>query len=293
MATQSVKPFDISPGANANSATNADGTPKVTAASPWPSAAGYDPAVGTGQTATSTATGYTPAATPATTNWDVTPDQTVAGQVKKIIDEGSPLQQQAGARADQQSNRRGLLNSSLAVGAGQAALYDAAMPIATADAARYGQAAGYNTDTTNKFNAAGFDAANQAKSFEATAANRESEFNADASNRQLQADQTAINQSSQFGADATNRALLSQLDSTTRVQLADIEANYKSLLQASDSASKLQQQSFLNITEISRSNTLDQAAKDAAVANQISMLKTGLGIIGAIGNLDLGPLLTF
>ena len=38
---------------------------------------------------------------------------------------------------------------------------------------------------------------------------------------------------------------------------------------------------------------MDQAAKDAAVANQISLLKTGLGVIGGISNLDLGSLLTF
>lgn len=286
MATVATVPTTTNP------STDEFGNPKVTAATPWPAAAGYDAALGSDQTAKATSTGYTPATTPTTNNWNVTEDQTVAGQVKGLISANSPLMQQAETKALQQANQRGLLNSSMAVGAAQDATINAALPIAQADAARYGQAAGYNADTTNKFNAAAFDAANQSKAFEADATNKTSQFNAETQNRQLQADQTSINQANQYGAEATNKALLSSLDANTRVQLADIEANYKALMQTSDSAAKLQQQTFLNITEISRS-TMDQAAKDAAVANQISMLKTGLGIIGGIGNLDLGPLLTF
>lgn len=287
MATTTAAPFST------NQATDEFGNPKVTAASPWPNAAEYDPAVGAGQTATAASIGYTPATTPTTNNWNVTEDQTVAGQVKGLIAANSPLQQQAETRALQKVNERGLLNSSLAVGAGQAALYDAALPIATADAASYGRAAGYNADTTNKFSAAGYDAANQAKAFEADATNRTSQFNTETQNRQLQADQTSINQAKQYGAEATNKALLASLDSGTQTQLADIKANYSVLMQTSSSAADLQKQTFTNITNISNSSTMDQAAKDTAVANQIAMLKTGLGIIGAVGNLDLEPLLTF
>lgn len=287
MATQTVAPFATNP------ATDALGNPKVTAASPWPNAAGYDASVGSGQTAQATSTSYAPATTPTATKWDVTEDQTVAGQVKGLIAANSPLQQQAETRSLQQVNQRGLLNSSLAVGAGQSALYDAALPIATADAAAFGRSAGYNADTTNKFNAAAYDAENQSKAYTADSANKTSQFNTETQNRQLQADQTSINQASQYGAEATNKALLSSLDANTRVQLSDIEANYKVLMQSSASAADLQKQTFTNITNISSSTTMDQAAKDAATANQIAMLKTGLGVIGGIGNLDLGPLLTF
>ena len=74
-------------------------------------------------------------------------------------------------RAAQQSSGRGLLNSSLGVQAGQAALYDAAMPMATQDASTYADSAKTNAgerNTNSRFNA---DAVNDAGQFNANAAN--------------------------------------------------------------------------------------------------------------------------
>ena len=96
------------------------------------------------------------------TKWNVTDDQTVSGQVRKLIDENNPLQQQAATRARQQMNAGGLMNSSMAVQAGQAAMYDAALPIAQADAGTYGRAAAYNADTENQFAGKNVDASNAA-----------------------------------------------------------------------------------------------------------------------------------
>jgi len=106
-----------------------------------------------------------------TTDWKVNPNQTVQGQVGGIIAADSPLMQQAATRAAQQSSGRGLLNSSLGVQAGQAALYDAAMPMATQDASTYADSAKTNAgerNTNSRFNA---DAVNDAGQFNANAAN--------------------------------------------------------------------------------------------------------------------------
>ena len=286
-----LNPAALQPATNLN--VDQFGNPKVTAATPSPASAGYDATVATNGVSQAATTGYTPQATPTGKAWDITPDQTVAGQVKGLIAQGSPLYEQLESRALQKKNERGLINSSMAVGAGQSALYDYALPIAQADASTYNKAAGYNADTANKFTAQNIDATNQSSSFTADATNKANAFNADASNRQLATDQAAINQAAGFGADATNRAILANLDANTRTQLADIEANYKNQLQASNSSAELQKQTFTNITNISSSNQMDQASKDAAVANQIRLLKTGLGVIGGISNLDLAPLLTF
>ena len=62
-------------------------------------------------------------------------DTTVAGRVQSIIAQNSPLMQQAAANANQQSNDRGLINSSIASGAAQGAVMDRATGIATQDAA--------------------------------------------------------------------------------------------------------------------------------------------------------------
>lgn len=83
------------------------------------------------------------------TPYTVAPNQTVASNVSHIIADDSPLMQQAVSRANQQSNARGLLNSTQNITAGQSALYDAALPIAQQDAATYNQAA---TNTTTALN---------------------------------------------------------------------------------------------------------------------------------------------
>lgn len=61
-------------------------------------------------------------------------DDSVASGVSKLTSQSSPLMQQATTQANQISNRRGLLNSSMATGAGVQAGLNAAIPIATQDA---------------------------------------------------------------------------------------------------------------------------------------------------------------
>lgn len=96
-----------------------------------------------------------PATAPATApytakTYDVTPQMTVAGQIKDIIASGSPLMQQAETAAKNTMNQRGLINSSQAIGAAQDSVYRAATPIAAADAATYAKAASENTAAGNK-----------------------------------------------------------------------------------------------------------------------------------------------
>lgn len=98
--------------------------------------------------------------------YDVTPEMTVAGQIKNIIASGSPLMQQAETNAKNVMNQRGLINSSQAIGAAQDSVYKAATPIAVADAAAYQKAASENTAAGNKaleFNAGAENAAEIAK----------------------------------------------------------------------------------------------------------------------------------
>ena len=66
-------------------------------------------------------------------------DASVATQLGKVLASDSPLLTQARTRAAQVANRRGLLNSSLAVQAGEAAAFDVALPIASQEAAQVQQ----------------------------------------------------------------------------------------------------------------------------------------------------------
>jgi len=86
----------------------------------------------------------------------VAPNETVQGQLKGILDSGSPLLEQARARAMEGMQERGLLNSAMAQSAGDDALIKSGLQIATPDAATYGLASRDNQLTaneTNRFNA--------------------------------------------------------------------------------------------------------------------------------------------
>ncbi len=62
-----------------------------------------------------------------------TPRPTTAERINELTSKNSPLQQQARTRANQTANSKGLLNSSMAVQAGELAALGAALPIAQQD----------------------------------------------------------------------------------------------------------------------------------------------------------------
>lgn len=70
---------------------------------------------------------------------------TTSGQLQRIMAEDNPLMQQARAQAKQGMAARGLVNSSMAQGAGVAAMLEKATPIAAADASTY-----FNQGITNQ-----------------------------------------------------------------------------------------------------------------------------------------------
>lgn len=102
-------------------------------------------------TAGSSATGWqtSPYVDPQTNQ--VTSDQTVSGQLDSLLSQDSPLMQRAKYQGIATANRRGLLNSSLAAGAAQAAMIDAAVPIAQQDAQTYYEQSRANQNVTNDF----------------------------------------------------------------------------------------------------------------------------------------------
>lgn len=63
-------------------------------------------------------------------------DDSVSKQVNKLTSQNSPLMKQAKTTGMQAANRRGLLNSSMAVGEAQKEAYNAAIPIASQEASQ-------------------------------------------------------------------------------------------------------------------------------------------------------------
>jgi hypothetical protein len=85
-----------------------------------------------------------------TSNWNVTPEQTVAAQMRKIMDEDGVDMQTARAEALMAANDRGMINSSFAVGAAQDAVRRSALDIAKPDAMTYADAARTNAGASNQ-----------------------------------------------------------------------------------------------------------------------------------------------
>jgi len=80
--------------------------------------------------------------------------QTVQGQMSNLMQNDNPLMQRATTRASQAANKRGLLNSSMGVQAGQEAALTAALPIAQQDAKAYQTQALANQNAMNTFGTA-------------------------------------------------------------------------------------------------------------------------------------------
>lgn len=101
---------------------------------------------------------FTPRTLVAPTKWDVTADQTVQGQMVKILDPNSPYYQQWVTAGKAAALSNGFSNGSLM----QTGILDSVMrgatPIATVDAGTYAKAAGYNADQENQTAYKQFDA---------------------------------------------------------------------------------------------------------------------------------------
>lgn len=224
---------------------------------------------------------------------EVKPEQTVQGQIKAIIDADSPLMQQAETRGLQKANQRGLMNSSMAVGAGQAELYNVAAPIATSDAAAFNRAAEFNAGAEQQVNLANQSSTNTANQFNASSTNQ-----VNSQNSQLQTN-VALNNASlyadaaKFNASESNNLLKLGMDSQTKTELAQIEANYKTLMQSSQGAAEMYKQYMANASAIMTNKDMTLEAKNAAIRNQVSGLNNGLELMGKINNLNMGNLLTF
>lgn len=169
----------------------------------------------------------TPTTTPTSykaTDWKVTPDQTVQGQMTSLIDPNNPFYQSWATAGKQDAAASGFTNGSMQQTGIINSVMKNAIPIATSDANVNASAASTNAGATNQASAAGALAANNLAN-------------------------TNINTASQ------------QLISKTHDENS-------TLLQNSKAATDAYNSFVNNVAAIQASTTMNQAAKDAAIANQ-------------------------
>lgn len=239
-------------------------TTMATTAAPAPA-----PAPATTQTAP--ATGIVAQQLAAPTPWTVTNDQTVEGRINNIIKAGSPLMEQAKTRSMEAMNARGLSNSSMAITAGESALYDAALPIAQADAATAAKAAGYNVDQGNQF------------------AVRNAEFE----NQFRLADKQAQGERDLALINRETQVQLSQLDAQQKATAAQIQNQHQKVLETNTQANEAFRVALSAINNIQLNNQMDSGAKTQAVASIWRDLQTQLKVLGSVSGLNLTSQLNF
>ncbi len=196
---------------------------------------------------------------PATVDFDPETDS-VEGLVKNIIDEDSILMQQAAVRGKQFAHQRGLLNSSMAGQASQAAVLDRAIPIAQQDAAQRLQNKQFNIGQENW--AAGFSA-------------------------------TAANQATLAANEEALQLALQDMRGEQAKELADIQGSYGVLIASNQSAAVFLSETQTSIANILANSDIPATEKDGLVQAHLDVLEMGLIVIGSSGNVDFAGLLDF
>lgn len=246
-------------------------------------ATGYD-----GQGYDATQTGPTNEATATTRT--VQANETIQGQLQGIIDSNSPLITRARARAKDEANARGLVNSTMAVQAGEAAAYDVALPIAQFDAGVYGQAARDNQSALTQVSMFNAGEKNKTEQFNVGETNKAAAFTADAKNTSERFTADAKNTSSMFNAGETNKVNISNTQEINRVSIANSEqanANARQNAQLitstnianADAINKQQMQVYQSSVEMAIQNA--DAANKATLVKLDGVVKTGLAQIEA------------
>lgn len=201
--------------------------------------------------------------------WAVDNNQTAQGQLNNIIAADSPLMQQAATRGLSQASSRGLLNSSMAVGAAQDSVLAAATPLAQFDAAQFGNAAKFNTENKNTFAVKNNESTNTSRQFNTSSLNHASDFNAAASNQA-----SLANSENQF-KQAMNTQNIASNESMQSAQLASNEA-LQSMKLASDAqlqAGRLAAEQALQEGRI----TSEQFMQQQSIGSQYGLAEQGFG----------------
>jgi hypothetical protein len=196
-------------------------------------------------------------------------NQTVQGRLRGLLAEDSPILQQARARALASMNARGLINSSMATGAADSALYDAATPIAAADAGTFATAARENADafnTNSRFNVEteanrqryNADATNQSRAFGAQAFNTAELTNTGRLQEVNLANAGFQNSAAQFNAGAQNTANLAGFDANVRSSLQNSQQQFQRSESALDRAQQTSLQNAAQTFQASQSE-IDRA----------------------------------
>lgn len=201
----------------------------------------------------------------------VDPKSTVQGQVADIIKSGSQLNQLAESKAKSAANRRGLVNSAMAVGAGQKAVIESALPIAQQDAST-----NFNAQLSNQ-----------------NAGNQASQFTADATNKAADIVARTVAEKDLSAQRATQDYNLQILRGNQQRESDQTAAQTSRLNTASSSASLIYAQSQQAIQAILADKDMTPEIKQQQIDKMREMQDQQVSLIAKFHDIDVADLLNF
>ncbi len=247
-------------------------------------------------------------------------NETIEGRIQNLLgvdkngNYSNPVVRQAVDRAMQAFAGRGLLNSSMAQQAAYEAAIAKAIEIAGPDAKTYFEQGRANQDASNLFardnqnykydlgkiaaqgdqtirgqnNQNAFTGSQQDKQNAFTsgenAANRTWQSSENTSNRTWQSAENAANRAAQLQASATSAATSlqsAQISSGTQLQVAQLNRDYQQMANLSQTSYGLLT-SFNNAVGNIATSDLDAGAKDKLIGQATNVLRSSMGMVGAI-----------
>ncbi len=228
----------------------------------------------------------------------VAPNETVSEQLDKILSPGSSyLSTETNERAKSQVSEdmagRGLLHSSINLGARRGAEIDRALPIAAADANTYSTAARDNQGASNvasQFNAGEMNQtekiAQQGQIQSGLIADQGAQTRANAA---VTGTEQRATQAQGAGFDTAMQTLRGE----QAQELQTLTSNFQQLMQTSQSATSYYTNASNQVAAIMSNPDTTPAQKDAAMAKVTQQLRNYLTLAGGVANVDLTRLLDF
>lgn len=185
--------------------------------------------------------------------WKVTPDQTVQGQMAGMADPNNPYYQQWATAGAQEAAARGFTgNSSIRSTGIMDSVMRNATPIATADAATNAKAAGYNADMPNQF----------------------ALKNADAQNQMAAAHLSADTQKFVASLNSDTQKAVQQMSLASQQTISQLHDANAVLLASNDSAKSAYSNYVAAVAQIDQNDKMDAAAKQTAIIRQTQLFNS-------------------
>jgi hypothetical protein len=203
-------------------------------------------------------------------------DDSVANKVTGLLATDSPLITQAQTKAKASANQRGLLNSSMAVQAGQEAAFSAVLPIASQDASQ-----------TAQKNLSG-QAFKQDTSIQAQQIQGQKDLQASDNAANMQRLTTQISSNEKLAADENALKLgIANLDVASQQKIAQMNISSTERINATNAAVNMSQVYANAYNSVMSNEKLTAAEREAQLTHISALMDSNFGLVEQIYGVDL------